>query len=329
MRNLILMVFLVTSLNGSAAVITWTNGNTTNLWSDPLNWSSGTIPGAADVATFNATSVANCNLDVVANVAGFNIQAGYTGIITQNAGITITIGSSNFSQAGGTFTGGNSNIDINSGSFSLSGGSFLSTTATLFVGGTFSANTTLFTHTAGTFTHNNGEVEFDPYRASCTQTTFTVDVLTSTQFYDVEINGSQSCGVSAVLTTAAGDTLDAAHDFIHTNGYLNGMWELKNDLYIGASSDGGLGQIIFNSTVGQQYSVNAAAPRTCTIVIDKTAGAVTPAGGTTDFSMQAFILNQGSFTAPTGTMKIGGTFSANTTLFTHTAGTFTHNNGEV
>ncbi|MCB9197410.1 MAG: T9SS type A sorting domain-containing protein [Flavobacteriales bacterium] len=229
----------------------------------------------------------------------------------------------------GAVTPAGGTTDFSMQAFILNQGSFTAPTGTMKIGGTFSANTTLFTHTAGTFTHNNGEVEFDPYRASCTQTTFTVDVLTSTQFYDVEINGSQSCGVSAVLTTAAGDTLDAAHDFIHTNGYLNGMWELKNDLYIGASSDGGLGQIIFNSTVGQQYSVNAAAPRTCTIVIDKTAGAVTPAGGTTDFSMQAFILNQGSFTAPTGTMKIGGTFSANTTLFTHTAGTFTHNNGEV
>src|SRR3989338_10939407 len=107
-----------------AATATWTNGGGDGLWSTCTNWSGGTgtggCPGTADIATFNSTSTANAAIDAAVSVAGISIASTYSGIITQNTGITVTIGSSGFSQAGGTFNGGNSNIDINDGAFSLS-----------------------------------------------------------------------------------------------------------------------------------------------------------------------------------------------------------------
>ena len=134
-----------------AATRTWTGLGTTNNWSEAANWSA--LPGAADIATFNATSVKPATIDGNISVAGIAINAGYTGTITQAAGVTVTVGASSFVQATGTFAGGNSAMTVN-GAFTLSGGTFTASSGiTTFALG--------FTHTAGgTFTHNNGTVVF-------------------------------------------------------------------------------------------------------------------------------------------------------------------------
>ena len=93
-----------------AATVTWGGGGSDNKWSNPVNWSGNTVPGTADVATFNATSTKVCTIDTAVNVAGLSIAAGYTGTVTQIG--SITVGSSNFSQAAGTFTGGSADITI-------------------------------------------------------------------------------------------------------------------------------------------------------------------------------------------------------------------------
>ncbi|MBL7888762.1 MAG: T9SS type A sorting domain-containing protein, partial [Bacteroidia bacterium] len=93
------------------------------------------------------------------------------------------------------------------------------------------------------------------------------------------------------------------------------------------TSDGGLGTITFNGTGAQTYSVASGAPRTCKIAVNKTSGGVSPAGGTNDFYMQGFTQTLGDFTAPTGIMNVGGALQTTQTIFSHVAGTFTHNNG--
>src|SRR5256885_14970605 len=89
----------------AAATRTWTGLGLTNNWNDVLNWSGGVVPGAADVATFDATSSKNAALNVAVNVAGISIAAGYTGTIAQ-AGNAVTVGASGWTQTGGTFVGG-------------------------------------------------------------------------------------------------------------------------------------------------------------------------------------------------------------------------------
>ena len=48
---------------------TWTGLGPTNNWNDALNWSGNVVPGAADVATFDATSSKNATMNVAVNVA--------------------------------------------------------------------------------------------------------------------------------------------------------------------------------------------------------------------------------------------------------------------
>jgi gas vesicle protein len=100
------------------ALVHWTGGGSTDNWSDCDNW-GGTCPGSDDVAIFSSTSTKDAVIDTNVNILGIDIQSGYTGTITQNAGVTITLGTGNYNQADGTFQGGDSTITIN-GRFTMS-----------------------------------------------------------------------------------------------------------------------------------------------------------------------------------------------------------------
>jgi len=134
------------------AVIVFDNGNGTNIVSDDLNWVGDTKPGSGDIGTFNSTSTADCAIDENIDWQGINIESTYSGTITQNSTRTITINSSDFVQAGGTFAGGDSNIDINNGDFNQTGGTFTNSSGDMNIernfdvsGGTFNnSNTIIF-----------------------------------------------------------------------------------------------------------------------------------------------------------------------------------------
>ncbi len=315
--------------NYQAANRFWISTTAAN-WNNTANWSTtsggaggASVPGNADVAIFNVLANGDCNINAVVNVQGFTIN-GYTGTISQNAN-TITIGNAGFNQNSGTFAGGTVNMTVNTAAFALSGGTFTSTSANLSVGGS-QGSTTIFTHSAGTFNHNNGTVVFNPQVPGCVAGSYNIDVIPSTVFYDVTINGTQSCGNLANFTTGAGDFIDVVNNFTHNDGVFNGEASFKNNLIIGASSDGGSGSITADGTGAQTYTVNPAAPRTAHLIVNKSSGALTPNGGTTALALTKFTLTQGDFTAPTGNFSIGGSQSSST-IFTHTGGTFTHNNG--
>ena len=135
----------------------WVAGSSAD-WNNTANWSDETggtggfsVPGSSALAIFDGGGTGDCRINANANVKGMQIQSGYSGIITQGVGQTITMGSSGFSQADGTFAGSDQTITINSGSpaFTLSGGNFISTRGYLYInygsdwtvsGGTFDAN---------------------------------------------------------------------------------------------------------------------------------------------------------------------------------------------
>ena len=149
---LIAMVgLLLTTIPAQAASVTWTGLGITNNWNDGRQLVDRHHADSSDVAIFDTTSTKNATINVAANVAGIQISGGYSGIITQSA-VTTTVGSSGFSQAGGTFVGSSSAITVNGG-FTLSGGSFTSTSGTLSVSGSF-------THGGGAFEANGGTVRF-------------------------------------------------------------------------------------------------------------------------------------------------------------------------
>jgi hypothetical protein len=324
-----MIALIAFSLSTKAANRFWIATTSAN-WNSTANWSttSGGVGGASvptntDVAIFNVLANGDCNINAIVNVQGFQIN-GYTGIISQNAN-SITIGNAGFSQNSGTFSGGTVNISVVASTFNLAGGIFTSTTANLSIGGS-QGSTTIFTHSAGTFNHNNGTVIFNPQVPGCVAGTYNIDVIPTTVFYNVTLSGTQSCGNLANISTAGGDNIDAANNFTHNDGVFNGTASFKNDLIIGSGSDGGTGVLTADGIGAQTYTVDPAAPRTAHLIVNKSAGALTPNGGTTALSLTKFTLTQGDFTAPSGNFSIGGSQSSST-IFTHTAGTFNHNNG--
>ena len=79
-------VFLVFSRPASAVNRTWDGGGVDNNWTTAANWSDDG-PGVADIAVFDGTSTKDATIDAPFNVAGIQINAGYSGTITQAAGL--------------------------------------------------------------------------------------------------------------------------------------------------------------------------------------------------------------------------------------------------
>ncbi|MBP7768484.1 hypothetical protein KA082_01470 [Candidatus Woesebacteria bacterium] len=151
----------------SAATLTWDGGGNDatcggaagdgNKWSCAANWSTDTLPQAADTAVFNGTATKNATINSSINITAITIDTGYTGTITQAAGATITLSSTSptaaLSQAAGTFIGSASDITLSTGGFSLTAGSFTAPSGTFSIGRNF-------TITGGSFIHNSGIVSF-------------------------------------------------------------------------------------------------------------------------------------------------------------------------
>ncbi|MBL7812771.1 MAG: choice-of-anchor D domain-containing protein [Bacteroidetes bacterium] len=217
--------------------------------------------------------------------------------------------------------------DLSAQSFTLQQGHFVAPSGTFNIGGTWATSQTLFTHTGGYFDHNSGTVLINPNQPSCTQLTFTLDVLPGIDFYNLTINATPSCGINPIVVTASGDVPNVANTLTHTDGILNGTFTLKKDLVIASTSDGGTGVVTVDGNGAQTYTFPTGGSRTCKIVVNKPTGSFGPAVGTTDFSIQALAIQSGDFKAPTGVLNIGGTWTVNTIIFQQTGGTFTHNGG--
>ncbi|MEK7183471.1 MAG: hypothetical protein AAB776_02430 [Patescibacteria group bacterium] len=230
-----------------AAVITWDGGGADgtcggvagdgNKWSCDANWSGDVEPGVADVATFSATSTKNATVDGIISVLGVDINTGYTGIITQAASATLTVGTSDFDISDGTFTGGNSTIDIND-AFTVSGGAFTSTTGNLQI----AAGLTI---SSGTFEPSTGTVIADG-------STGTWNVVTSETFNNLTINRTSA------LTITSGDTLVVTGTLTLTNGSVaTGTIDARGNINQASTFDGGTGIIDFgDDLVVQTYTLS-------------------------------------------------------------------------
>ncbi len=213
-----------------AAVVTWDGGGGVDTnWSTGLNWSTDSPPGASDVATFDNTSDNDSTIDAsfAGSVAGIDINSGYDGTITQAR--SLTIGSSHYDQADGTFTGASQDITI-SGGVTISGGTFNGTSGTL----TFTGN---WTHTAGgVWNAGSGTVKHTGYRQ-----TFNFDkagIPTSGVFNNFTYDSTSDSGSYVNLS---GDTL-----------YING----NATFYDGRWFNGGGIEVQGNVTVGPWDAFN-------------------------------------------------------------------------
>jgi|GEM_PF-866061 len=272
------------------------------------------------------------------NLVVGTLADGGTGTITANGTgtqtYTFTTGGARTCQlivnkASGSLAPAVGTADLSVQSFALQAGTFTAPTGNFNIGGTWVTSQTLFNQSGGTFNHNSGTVIINPNQPGCTQLTFTMDVIPTTVLFNLIINATPSCGLNAIVTTAAGDVVYASGNFTHTDGVINGLFQFYNNLIIGANSDGGSGTLTAVGFGFQEYTYAAGAARTCKLVIDKPAGVISPATGTTDLSCQSFTLKQGRFISPSGNFNIGGTWNSSQTLFNHSGGSFDHNTGTV
>lgn len=281
-----------------AAVITWDGGGGADTnWNTAANWSGDTIPGTADIATFDGTSTNNATINVNVDVAGIDINAGYTGTITQATGVTVTVGSNNFDISAGTFTGGNSAIDVN-GAFTVSGGTFTSTSGTLSVSGNFTVS-------SGSFGESTGTVTFDGGAA-------TIDVATSETFNHLTLAAD-----GTTKTVADNDTLTVTGTLTLTDGRFNqttipagGTIAAQGNITQASTADSGSARVEITGTANQTFTGNAtgSAGALPNIEIDKSGGTLTLTGTIRMTGFRAWTYTAGTIDATTNdsTVVFGG-----------------------
>lgn len=312
-----------------AANITWDGGGATNNWSEAANWSGDVVPGASDTAIFDATSAKDAVVDVnfAANV--LQINAGYTGTITQASGVNLTLGL--YSQAGGTFTagsgtlttlqffqsngvfnGGSGNLDINGFNFQgfdLSGGTFNAPTGTMFLASAF------VHESGGTFNHNGGSVVFDSGGDQGAR------VNGSETFNNLTLNLGNDF---ATFQLFAGNRLISTGTLTLTNGnFTNAAFEAQGNVSVASTFDGG-GPLLITETA------QSPSPRTVTVF----EGARIPnttlnaPNATMSFSGTNGTVTGGSFGLFAGTVQ-QGTVNFSPDSYEQTGGTYTHGSGTL
>ncbi len=301
------------ALQAGAADKVWNPTSGTG-WNTEANWSPSGVPGSGDRAIFDGnTNSANCALDAAVNVAGVLITNAYSGTITQSA--DITVGASGWMQAGGAFAGGSQAFVVN-GPFSLSGDAFTGTSGTMTMRGNWN-------HTGGTFSHNNGTVAFDTWSGG----TYSIAVPSTETFYNLTV----SCWTKLTLELNA-NTLVVLGTFTHSatanfsNPVIlnNGTIEARGNVVASSVNSldwkaysGGTATLVMKGTADQ--NLTSSLGHLCNLAVDKPSGTVTCSG---ELIIGSFTLTSGTFTSTPGKMWVKGNWS-------HTAGTFNHNNGTV
>ena len=292
----------------------WVGGD--GSWSSASHWASSSggaggvgTPSITDSVIFDINSAAAAvTVDASISVGGLSLTADFSGSISQGTS-TIAVGSSNYSQAGGTLTGGSAAITIN-GNFTLSGGAFSSTSGTLSVSGNWS-------RTAGSFTHNSGTVAFT---STASGKTITVG---SQTFSGLTFNGSGG-------NWALQDTLTVASNLTVTAGTLNANNQniaLAGNLTIanGAGFTKGSGTLTLNGASQNLSDANATTNDLGAVATSGT-GTATLTG---NLSVTTMSIGNGT-TLNLGTSSYTLTLTGTgTPITTNTSGTFSKGTGST
>jgi hypothetical protein len=300
-----------------AATKTWTNGGGDGLWSNPLNWSTGSVPTSADTAVFDSTSVANASVDAsyAGTVGAIQINSGYTGTITLARSLTVT---GNLTQAAGTMDISSNTLTMSggSGSITLSGGSFLGTGATTTFSGNSGAGLQTLTCT-GTYP---GLV--DP-GASASQFTLAsgcsatlVQTVTKTGAISLAGNASVSAGATITITG------NGNNGGLTVTGSLTGLASLATTTLSGSGTatltltcTGTWPGIVSPGSGNTIFSLASGCAATLPQTISRT-GSITLAGNATVSSGATITISTlGNSNALTVTGSLTGLASLGTTTF--------------
>ncbi len=279
---------------------TWDGGGATNNWSDAANWTCDLVPTPTDTIIFDGTSTKNATIDTSRAVKNLNINAGYTGTITQADATTLAFGaasstSTNSSQAGGTFfCGSGSIISFDTVIFTQTGGQFNCQNGTIgnsptfdlrINGGIFNAPSGTMTFggaslltlgAGGVFNHNNGTIN-----ATGSFLTFGIANSAATlDFYNFTIDLAENLG-GVVAGSEANDKLRVAGTLNLVRGSLGtGTIEAQGAVNVSSTfldAAGGGGFFVFGGGGSQIYTNNGGSNPRGNISINKTGGTVTAA----------------------------------------------------
>ncbi|MBC7412493.1 MAG: hypothetical protein H7331_08580 [Bacteroidia bacterium] len=202
-------------------VATWTNGGGNNLFSNPLNWSTGVIPGATNDVLFNGTTSAQCDIDLNATVQSVTGNASYIGALNMLTGFDVVTSLDFTWNSSAIITGNTGSINIGR-NFFMSAGSYIAGSGAVNVTGAYSQNGTTntvdlsaaglvtysstftlqngiynaplsqvnksnFTVSGGTFTNNGGTIRFTGVGSTTVATSnSTAPIINNTQpFYNL------------------------------------------------------------------------------------------------------------------------------------------------
>ncbi|MBK7889371.1 MAG: hypothetical protein IPJ84_00520 [Bdellovibrionales bacterium] len=210
-------------------------------------------------------------------------------------------------KSAGSFSPFAGTVDLSARSLSVVQGTFVAPSGNLKLtqsnstGGPY----TLLSISGGTFTHGGGTVVLNGKTSNATGLlAYQIDAAIPLALNDLDIDGqSATASDDAVIHAVSSGTVTVDGVLTQTNGQLGGAWVLNGNLSVGALAKGGSGTITFASAGAQTYTstgIGTSAP----IAINKASGSVGPDGGTTDLTLAGFDLAQGTFDAPTGTMKL-------------------------
>lgn len=150
---------------------------------------NGTVPSNNDDAYFNNTCTTSCDVQItgIKTVNSIILQSGYTDIVTQAPGATLSVISNDIGLVvkSGTFQAVNS-TKLTLGILDLSGGFFGAPATDLFFGTNVNPSTTssgVISVKGGVFAHNNGLVTYRSNKNTHGSITLDVD----TTFYDFKV----------------------------------------------------------------------------------------------------------------------------------------------
>jgi hypothetical protein len=317
---------------------------TVGCWSNSSGGSSnGSTPATTDVVVFDSGG-GNCSISATRTVGAIELRSTYTGTVTLAASQTFTA-SSDFSVAGGTFTGGSGGtLAFNSGAASLhisggtvnGGGSALSP-ANVEVSGTGTFNTGAGTLSAsGGLNQTGGAIStggtvtvagisfvsggtFTNATASKVTTFSSTLALSGTGAVRVNagtftVTGDTTMSGSATLDGASGGTVNFNSRLIMSGGTVttaSGTFTLQNHLQVGGGTYKNTGTTTTNVTNTSRLDLTGA-------------GAVLVSGGTMHVTRAVSLSDTSTYTAAAGT-----TNTFDTTLTVNTGTTFDLGGGSL
>ncbi len=262
--NLVTQNFWEFSDGGSCDNANFWEGTIDALYSTDANWSLGHVPLSTEVPLWIGDFNNPCTIDVNIDVQGFEIQSDYSSTVTQNAGVTMVIGSASMYLFNGTLICADSAISV--ASFVVNHGAAFTSTSDIL---TISMGN--FIHTSGTFTHNSGQIIFTGNNQQ-----IDADGVVFNKVKNINGNPASSFTIN--------DNVSVVTEYFHDRGTLNvllgktislqGDWVAGSDPRLSTSNQGavefdGTGvQELYNDKVGGLARIPA-------IRVNKSAGTLT------------------------------------------------------